>query len=208
MIGRPASLLSLLVFLCPLSLWANNVNFQTAGGQITSNGSTLTVNSTNLIFISGLNGANVTAGNLGTVSFSTGALLSGTLARGGTFAAGGSFSMVGNGSNGLPHGVIFNGQFNGPVTWTATFAPGVNAGRGGWFYSLSGSISGTLSTGQKLSGKVQFSTHDVSRGDEFSNVGNIDKGAGAVTVPEPGTLGLLASGLFGVAIVVRRRMSH
>ena len=206
MISKPASLLSLLLFAFPATLWANNVGFQTTGGQITTNGLILTVHSSNLVSVSGMNGAGSISGSLGTVSFSTGALLSGSLGSGGKFAGGGSFSMVGNGSNGLPNGVIFNGQFNGPVTWTATFAPNGNAGRGGWYYSLSGSITGTLSTGQRLSGKVQFSTHDVPRGDEFSSAANIDKGAGAVTVPEPGTLGLLASGLFGVAIVVRRRM--
>ncbi len=206
MIRRPAIFLSLLLLASPISLWANNVSFQTAGGKITSNGSALTVSSTNLASMSGMNGAGSMSGNLGSVSFSTGALLSGSMAKGGTFAAGGSFSMIGNGSNGLPKGVIFNGQFNGPATWTARFVPTVNAGRGGWYYSLSGSIAGTLSTGQKLSGKVQFSTSDIPHGKEFSSVGNLDQGAGSVTVPEPGTLGLLASGLFGLAIVVRRRM--
>lgn len=206
MIRRSATFLPLLLLAFPISLWANTATFQTAGGKITSNGSVLTVSSTNLISMSGMNGAGSVSGSLGTVSFSTGALLSGSMGRGGTFAAGGSFSMIGNGSNGVPSGVIFKGQFNGPATWTARFVPTVNAGRGGWYYSLSGSVAGTLSTGKKLSGKVQFSTSDIPHGKEFSSAGNLDEGAGSVTVPEPGTLGLLASGLFGLAIVVRRRM--
>jgi hypothetical protein len=207
MISKPATVFSLLLFVCPISLWANNVAFQTSGGQIVSSGSTLSVTSSSVVSLSGFNGAGLMSGNLGAVSFSTGTLLSGSIARGGTFAAGGSFSLLGNGSNGLPNGVIFNGQFNGPVTWTATFMPNADAGRGAWYYSLSGSVAGTLSTGQKLSGRVQFSTRDVPRGEEFARSANLGNGAGAVTVPEPGTLGLLASGLFAVALVVRRRMS-
>jgi hypothetical protein len=128
MISKPATVLSLLLFVFPISLWANNVAFQTRGGQIVSSGSTLSVTSSSVVSLSGFNGAGLMSGNLGTVSFSTGTLLSGSIARGGTFAAGGSFSLLGNGSNGLPNGVIFNGQFNGPVTWTATFMPNADAG--------------------------------------------------------------------------------
>lgn len=207
MISKPASILTLLLIVFPVSVWANNIGFQTSGGQITSNGSVLVAKSASLVSLSGVNNAGLISGELGTVNFTTGRLLSGSLAHGGTFGAGGSFSMSGNGSNGLPNGAIFNGQFNGPVTWTATFVPNVNAGHGGWFYSLSGNIAGTLSTGQRLSGTIQFSTRDVSHGDTFSTASNIGKGAGSVAVPEPGTLGLLASGLLGLAVVVRRRMN-
>lgn len=207
MISKPAKLLAVLVLSFPLTAWANNVGFRSSGGQITSNGSGLNVNSSMLISLTGMTGTGSISGNLGTVSFSTGALISGSLADGGRFAGGGSFSMVGNGSNGLPNGVIFHGQFNGPVTWTANFVPGANAGTGAWFYALSGSVAGTLNNGRSLSAKIEFSTRDVPRGQQFSSMANLNSGAGAVTVPEPGTLGLLASGLFGLAVVVRRRLA-
>jgi hypothetical protein len=208
MINKPAKLLSIVLFACPLSVWANNIGFQSSGGQITSNGSILNVSSSTLTSINGITGSGAISGNLGIVSFATGALISGSLADGGRFAGGGSFSMIGNGSNGLPNGVIFHGQFSGPVTWTASFVPNGNAGIGAWFYTLSGSIAGTLNNGQSFSAKIQFSTRDVARGQQFSNVANLSNGTGAVTVPEPGTLGLLATGLFGVAAVVRRRMAR
>ena len=208
MISKPAKLLTVFLLAFPLAVWANNVGFQSSGGQITSNGFTLNVNSSTLTSLTGMTGAGSISGNLGIVSFSTGALISGSMAAGGRFAGGGSFSMIGNGTNGLPNGVIFHGQFNGPVTWTASFVPNANAGKGAWFYSLSGSVAGTLGNGQSFSAKIQFSTRDVPRGQQFSSLANVNNGAGAVTVPEPGTLGLLATGLFGVAVVVRRRFAR
>lgn len=208
MISKPAKLLTVFLLAFPLAVWANNVGFQSSGGQITSNGLTLNVNSSTLTSLTGMTGAGSISGNLGIVSFSTGALISGSMAAGGRFAGGGSFSMIGNGTNGLPNGVIFHGQFNGPVTWTASFVPNANAGKGAWFYSLSGSVAGTLGNGQSFSAKIQFSTRDVPRGQQFSSLANVNNGAGAVTVPEPGTLGLLATGLFGVAVVVRRRFAR
>jgi hypothetical protein len=208
MISKPAKLLTFFLLAFPLTVWANKVGFQSNGGQITSNGSTLNVNSSTLTSLSGMAGAGSISGNLGIVSFSTGALISGSLAAGGRFAGGGSFSMIGNGSNGLPNGVIFHGQFNGPVTWTASFVPNANAGMGAWFYTLSGSVAGTFGNGQSFLAKVEFSTRDVPKGQQFSSLANVNNGAGAVTVPEPGTLGLLATGLFGMAVLVRRRFAR
>jgi hypothetical protein len=205
--SKSAKLVTIFFLAFPVTVWANDVSFLSSGGQITSNGSVLTVNSSTLTSLTGIFGGSPIWGNLGSVSFSTGSLLSGSFAAGGKFAGGGSFSMVGNGSNGLPNSVIFHGQFNGPVTWTASFVPNANAGMGAWFYTLSGSVVGNLSSGQKLSGMVQFSTRDIARGQQFGGSANLSNGAGAVAVPEPGTLGLLASGLFGIAVLVRRRLT-
>jgi hypothetical protein len=207
MMGNPAKLLMVFLLAFPLTVWANNVGFQSSGGKISSNGSTLNVSSSMLTSLTGMAGGGSVSGNLGIVSFSTGALISGSLAAGGRFAGGGSFSIMGNGSNGLTNGVIFRGQFNGPVTWTASFVPSAYAGMGAWFYTLSGGVAGTLSNGQSFSAKIQFSTRDVPKGQQFSSLANVNNGAGAVTVPEPGTLGLLATGLFGLAVVVRRRFT-
>ena len=78
---------------------------------------------------------------------------------GGTFAAGGSFTITGNGTGGIPNGVIFNGSFSGPATWTLlTLANGTHA------YTLTGSLTGTWFTGQTVNGAVVQLTINVGKG--------------------------------------------
>lgn len=192
----------------PIAAWANSTSFQSTGGQITSNGSVLTLNASTLTSVTGMFGGPV-IGNLGTVSFTTGSLMSGTLAAGGTFAAGGSFSLSGNGTNGLPSGVVFTGSFSSPTLWTATFVSGAGPnGQGAWFYSLSGRVTGVLTGGEHLSANVTFFTNDVPNGQQFSNFANLKNGSGNVLVPEPGSLALTATGLMGLAFLVRRKWLH
>jgi hypothetical protein len=195
----------LILFALPIAAWANSTSFQSSGGQITSNGSVLTLNSSILTGVTGMFGGPVT-GNLGRISFTTGSLLTGSLAAGGTFAAGGSFTLTGNGTNGLPMGVVFTGTFSGPTIWTATFMSGFGPNhQGAWFYSLSGNVSGVLSGGEHLSAKVTFFTNDVPNGQQFSDFANLNRGTGNVLVPEPGSLALTATGLMGLAFLVRRK---
>lgn len=204
-IRKPTITLALLILALPIAAWANSLTFQTTGGQITSNGTVLTINASNLSGLSGFQGGPVTR-NLGNASLTTGALLSGNLATGATFAAGGSFTITGNGANGIPVGAIFSGSFLSPVTWTATWIP--NAGpkhEGSWFYVLAGTVRGTLNNGQVSTGKITFSTHDMPRGALFSSSANLANGSGEVVVPEPSTLALLATGLASVALLIRRR---
>ena len=59
----------------------------------------------------------IVGANLGSVSFTTGAFTSGDAQNGGTLAAGGTFTITGNGSGGVPNGVIFSGTFSS-ATWT------------------------------------------------------------------------------------------
>jgi hypothetical protein len=64
--------------------------------------------------------------NLGSVSFTTGVFTSGNAQMGGTLAAGGTFQIMGNGTNGVPNGVIFSGTFSS-ATWTrVTLSDGTN----------------------------------------------------------------------------------
>jgi len=70
----------------------------------------LSVSGSTLIAVHGLDGLGLVTKNLGSISFSTGSLSSGSLQMGGTFATGGSFVIRGNGSGGIPTGMIFNGS--------------------------------------------------------------------------------------------------
>src|SRR5919205_172093 len=103
--------LLVLILSLPLVAFADsNVDFGNADGTLTGTNAGLSLTGSTLVFVNGLPGYGNVTGDLGTLEFSTGALLSGSLNRGGTFAAGGTFTITGNG-NGVPDGVIFSGTF-------------------------------------------------------------------------------------------------
>jgi hypothetical protein len=106
----------------------------------------------------------------------------------------------------LPNGVLFSGIFSGPATWTAVFNPAGHGGLGNWTYVLSGTVSGTLSNGAAASGGFMQFTFDGPNSQQFGNKVNLNSGVTTVTVPEPGTLGLLGTGLFSLAGLVRRKL--
>jgi hypothetical protein len=198
----------LLALVLPIAAWANsNIVFQNTGGNVTTNGSTITLTNSTLTSFTGLNGIPIT-GNLGTVNFTTGALLSGSLGTSAVLAAGGSFTITGNGTNGLPNGVLFSGSFSGPVNWIGTYNPLGNGGKGNWTYVLTGTVMGTLNNGQAAGGGTVQLTFDVPGSKQFGkgHGARLNTGVTTVTVPEPGTLGLLGTGLLGIAGLVRRKL--
>jgi hypothetical protein len=195
--------LAVLALALPLAAFAGNVDFTNTGGTLTGTSAGLTLSGSELTIVDGLGGMGTITGALGSLSFTTGALTSGSLTTGGTFAAGGTFTITGNGTGGIPNGVIFSGTFSGPVTWTEITTSGPN---GSIYYTLTGAISGTWYNGQTVSGATTQITFNAGKN---GFTGSVPLGSGdtvITTVPEMGTLGLLGTGLVGLAGFVRRKM--
>jgi hypothetical protein len=195
-------LLAVLALALPTAVFASSgVDYTNSGGTLSGTNSGLSLSGSVLIAVNGLNGGGlITGSNLGSLEFSTGALTSGSLQMGGTFAAGGTFTITGNGTNGIPNGTLFTGSFSGPVTWTL-----ITLSNGTHNYTLSGSLSGWNGSGTATQGVTVQLTINTGKG-FFNGSTNISSGDTNIVVPEPGSLGLLGTGLIGLAGVIRRKL--
>ena len=198
---RRVVVLALLALALPIAAWADGIDLTNLYGTISISNSGIISKGSELTSFNGIQAPK--GHSLGSVSYGTGALLTGSIAAGGTFSATGSyFDVVGKGNYGQPKGNIFVGSFVGPITWTL-----VSQVKQRVHYELTGNLSGQLYTGRTVTGQT---TQDF-----YSSVGQLKQGIGHIqlgtthlnSTPEPGTLGLLGTGLLGIAGTFRRKKS-
>jgi PEP-CTERM motif-containing protein len=188
---RRVLLLVLLALALPVLTWANSsIDVTNIGGTISGTSAGLSLTGSILIHYGSAIGS-----NLGSLTFTTGAFTSGDIMNGGTMAPGGTFTITGNGTNGVPNGVIFSGTFTNSPTWTLT-----TEANGTHSYTLMGAIAG----GGQVGATVQL-TVNVGKG-LFGGSADLSSGETNLSVPEPGTLGLLGTGLVGIGGLMRRKL--
>jgi hypothetical protein len=161
----------------------NIFNLTNTGGTITFNPTTQTLTLTSTITqIS--SGAKIFTGDFGTITFTTGALMSGSILGYATFAGGGSFSITTNGTDGLPNGTFYSSTLLDTVKW----------------HEIGTTDTYFLSAFTGIGNTHEYST--------FAGGNTFNVNQGATVIPEPSTLALFATGVFGLMGAARKKLGR
>lgn len=201
---RSALIASVCLLVLPVAGWANDIFLVNQFGSVTLSDAGIVSTRSELTVFNRAWKKSHPGHDLGWISFSTGALLTGSISTGGTFSGtGSSYIATGFGRYGVPKGTIFSGSFFGPIEWTL-------AGQSGnhYIFDLSGNLVGTLYNGRTIVGST-LQTIYVSVNPGSQNRGRLHSGRTALGasagLPEPGTLLLFSTGLTVMIGAMRRR---
>jgi len=202
--GKLAVIVAWVVLAFPVVALADNtITWVNSGGTFSASSMGLSITSSTVVGVTMPNGMVIT-GNLGTLDLTAGALVSGSLTTGCLGPGGCWFSATGSSFTiSDTKGPSFSGTFTTNINLigsktTSGYTYTINGG------VLLGSVNGnsTMSSGG--------TTHLTVTLSHLFTGGSVPLAGGStnVTVPEPGTLGLLGTGLFGLAGVLRRKRVH
>jgi PEP-CTERM motif len=199
--GKLAVIVALVVVAFPVAALADNtISWVNSGGTFSASSTGLSITGSTVVGVTMPNGM-VINGNLGTLNLTAGSLTGGNLTTG-CLGTGCTFSAIGSTFTiSDTKGPSFSGTFLTDITLIGAWNPTT----GKYTYTINGGV--LLGNNMTSSGGTTQLTITMSH---LFTGGTVPLAGGTtnVTVPEPGTLGLLGTGLFGLAGVLRRKRLH
>ncbi len=209
--GKKVLLMLALALALPMAAFADSsFSFTTTGGTLTGSSFGMSLSGDQLTSVTGLDGSDFSGSNLGTLTFDTLKMVApGSVAAGATFfAPGGDVTIMGNGSNGIPNGVLFSGIFTVNPTWVHN--PNLPNGDGS--YTFTAVATGTLADGEIANILITINM-DRPFNPKLPLDSVLFEGSAPVqtvsvqvlNVPEPSSLGFIGTGLVGLAGAISRK---